>query len=221
MKRILRSPLLGGIEKHRFTITLLIVVIVLTICSHEEILYYKRISDALDAVVNETTENVQMLELENAELKLYISDLERELEEQKDRLIAQEVTKRDFKSYMPYTAITNKSSKQYKLQQQATTDSNGIRCIDSRPMVAVGTGWGLKVGDIALVTCENGNSFEVVIGDIKADKHTDAENKTTTSNGCRCEFIVDLKNLNQTVKSRGNVAVLEKYNGYVTNISKK
>lgn len=129
-------------------------------------------------------------------------------------------SRKDFKSYMPYNAITNKSSKQWKLQQKATTNKDGIRCIDGVPMVAVGTGWGLKVGDVAIVNCENGNSFKVIIGDIKANAHTDKENKTTIFNGCRCEFIVEESKLNSTVKKMGNMAVLDKYKGYVVNIKK-
>lgn len=131
---------------------------------------------------------------------------------------SQQTNTRDFKSYMSYKAITNKSSKQWALQQQATTDKNGLRCIDGRPMVAVGTGWGLSVGDRAIVTCSNGNSFAVVIGDIKSNRHTLADNKTTASNGCRCEFIVDIGSLNPTIKSRGSVSALSAYSGYVVSI---
>ena len=125
---------------------------------------------------------------------------------------------KDFKSYMSYKAITNRSSKQYALQQQAATNENGFRCIDGRPLVAIGTGWGLSVGDRAVVYCDGGNSFEVVVGDIKADKHTLDDNKTTASNNCRCEFIVDMGSLNSTVKRRGNVSVLTEYSGYVVDI---
>lgn len=124
----------------------------------------------------------------------------------------------DFKSYMPYTAITSRVSKQWELQQNAYTDENGFRCINGLPLVAVGTGWGLSVGDSATVTCDNGNSFKVVIGDIKADIHTLTDNKTTASNNCRCEFIVDMNVLNTTVKRLGNVSVLEQYSGYVIDI---
>ena len=119
---------------------------------------------------------------------------------------------------MSYKAITNQLSKQWALQQQATTNENGFRCIDGKPLVAVGTGWGLSVGDSAIVYCDNGNSFEVVIGDIKADIHTLLDNKTTASNNCRCEFIVDMSSLNSTVKRRGNVSVLQEYSGYVIDI---
>ena len=126
----------------------------------------------------------------------------------------------EFKTYMSYKAITNRTTRQWKLQQQATTNEDGVRCIDGIPMVAVGTGWGLSVGDIALVTCENGNSFTVMIGDIKSDRHTDAERKTSIASGCRCEFIVDISKLDPTVRLSGNMATLSKYSGYVINIEK-
>jgi predicted RNase H-like nuclease (RuvC/YqgF family) len=187
----------------------------------------KEVNESLSVTLNQQTNTITDLEDKNTNLSTHLTQLEAENKKLKEDNksknktpeIAQ-ISKRDFKSYMSYKAIINTSSKQYRLQQQASTDANGIRCINSRPMVAVGTGWGLKVGDTALITCENGNSFEVVIGDIKADVHTDASNKTTISNGCRCEFIVDMSNLNTTVKNRGNVAVLKQYNGYITNIVK-
>ena len=122
---------------------------------------------------------------------------------------------------MSYTAITNKSSSQWKLQQRAYTDENGFRCIDGYPLVAIGTGWGCWVGDTILITCENGNSFKAIVGDIKADRHTTEDNKTTLSNNCRCEFIIDSSALHPSVKSAGNVAVLQQYSGYVVNIQKQ
>lgn len=223
-----RSPLLGAIIKHRLAIVLSIIIVVLSVWTHEEIKRYQEISQALGLTINEQSTTIQEMESENSELKAHISKLKEEkkqLEDKVDKLSTKETvvtqtTKKDFKSYMSYKAITNRSSQQYKLQQQAYTDTDGIRCIDSKPMVAIGTGWGLKVGDSALVTCENGNSFKVVVGDIKANIHTKSDNKTTISNGCRCEFIVDMSKLNATVKNRGNVAVLEKYSGYITNIVK-
>lgn len=219
-----RSPLVGAIIKHGLTITLSTVIVVLSVWTHEKLNEYQEIGQALDLTINEQNATIQKISSENSELKAYISELEDEVEklskEQKKEKFVIQSTKRDFKSYMPYTAITNKSSIQYKLQQQAITDADGIRCIDSNPMVAVGTGWGVHVGDTVLIKCENGNSFKAIIGDIKANAHTDSDNKTTLSNGCRCEFIVDMRRLNITVKSRGNVAVLAKYSGYITDIVK-
>lgn len=161
--------------------------------------------------------NSKLLE-DNNLLEIRIQELLVDIEEFEKLIITPSYD--DFKSYLPYDAITNQTSRQWQLQQQATTNEDGIRCIDGIPMVAIGTGWGLSVGDIALVTCDNGNSFKVMIGDIKADIHTDAANKTTVASGCRCEFIVELNKLVPHVKSMGNVAVLAKYSGYVVNIEK-
>lgn len=168
-------------------------------------------------IANFETANSQLQE-NNKLLESKIQELEAEISKLKNNNTTS--SRKDFKSFMPYDAITSKSSMQWKLQQQATTNEDGIRCIDGIPMVAVGTGWGLKVGDIAIVTCENGNSFKVMVGDIKANKHTDEENKTTIFNGCRCEFIVDKNALDPTVRKMGNIATLDKYKGYVVNIEK-
>lgn len=208
-------------------ITLLLLTIVgLIIGSNRRCNELKELNDALTLTVNNQTTTIDQLTEENNDLKEYVSQLEEKIamQEQKKNTTSTKTTSvsnRDFKSYMSYKAITDRSSKQWQLQQQAYTDDNGIRCIDERPMVAVGTGWGIVVGDVALVTCDNGNSFEVIIGDIKADAHTLSDNKTGAANGCRCEFIVDSSVLNNTVKAMGNVAVLEAYNGYVTNITKR
>lgn len=240
----LRIPLWGMIE------TILILILIVTIACmsiHNKNKYteLEKINDLLSTTIDEQDSTIKKLKKENAELKANVSQLKKEkeqLKEEKKKLkeentkLKKEISKtqaktystktttktnsKDFKSYMPYTAITNKASKQWKLQQSAYTDANGLRCINGRPMVAVGTGWGLSVGNIALITCDNGNKFEVVIGDIKANIHTLADNKTTLSNNCRCEFIVDSKRLNSKVKSSGNVAVLQQYSGYVVNVQK-
>ena len=166
---------------------------------------------------DELNNNNQLLESRVQELLLEVENLKKEISKQKYTSYHSNM---DFKSYMSYKAITNKSSKQWKLQQVATTNEDGVRCVDGIPMVAIGTGWGLWVGDVALVTCKNGNSFKVIVGDIKSDAHTDAERKTTVSNGCRCEFIVDTQYLDPMAKQLGNLSALSKYNGYVVNIEK-
>jgi hypothetical protein len=230
MSLIRRSPLWGAIG-----ILLIIILISTNIYTHfslkNQCEQLEELNKALSLTINEQTITIQKIQEENDKLNIYISELEKkneDLKHQNTNLKQKDVTpskitetnKNDFKSYMSYTAITNKASKQLQLHQQARTDDNGLRCINGRPLVAIGTGWGLTVGDIALITCNNGNSFEVVIGDIKADVDTKSDNKTTSYNNCRCEFIVDMSKLNSTVKKSGNVAVLEQYNGYVTNIQK-
>ena len=224
-----RSPLLGVIG-----IILMTILFLITLCTYRYITYAKaRGYDATLPSISVTTTNVTEEASNNVTDLSQTEEATTQLQEQKSECVTQiheektttpstkpYVNKTDFKSYMPYTTITNKTSKQYNLQQQAYTDENGLRCIDGKPMVAVGTGWGLSVGDIALVTCENGNNFEVIIGDIKANTDTNSDNKTTSANNCRCEFIVDMNELNSNIKISGNVAVLKQYSGYVTNIQK-
>lgn len=219
-----RCPLVG-------TVSIIIILIISCMYVHatNECKTLKEQKEELYININVQENTIQTLKEENNNLHTCISkiqdeknELQKKLEE-KNKPTATTTTnpnKKDFKSFMPYTAITNKDSKQWKMQKSATTDENGIRCTEGRPMVAVGTGWGVNVGDVVLITCENGNSFEAVIGDIKDDSDTMSDNKTTASNNCRCEFIVDMDNLNSTIRLSGNVAALEQYNGYVVNVQK-
>lgn len=176
-----------------------------------------KLKENVDNVVNINTDlqtQLEMITLQKRELFQQIVELKMQLKQ--DPTV--EEPNVDFKTYMSYSAITDHTSRQWILQQQALTNEDGIRCIDGIPMVAVGTGWGLSVGDTAVVICENGNYFTVIIGDIKADVHTEADNKTSILTGCRCEFIVEIDKLADNVRLSGNMATLEKYSGYVTHI---
>lgn len=221
MKLLRRSSLWG-------TISIIVILIISCMYFHtrNEYLELKNYNKVLCTTINKQTVLINDLKDENSNLSIRISQLEKEnLQPQQEKPQTQSQAKaptnrNDFKSYMPYTAITNIASKQLELQQQAYTDENGLRCIDGKPMIAVGTGWGVSVGDIVLITCANSNSFEAIIGDIKDNMDTNSDNKTTSANNCRCEFIVDMDKLNSNIKTSGNVAVLEQYSGYVMNVQK-
>ena len=112
-----------------------------------------------------------------------------------------------FKSYMPNKAITSKSSPQYKLQNQyAYTGEYGIRQVDGRFCVAIGTFSNAKVGTYIDLILKNGTVIPCVISDFKADVHTDTTNKVTSHNGCVSEFIVDMNQLHITAKKMGNIS---------------
>lgn len=229
-----------GIIKNILIIILVVLEIVILVVFNDKCSQLTSTNIELESTIHNQINTIKDLKTQNDDLNNRVLQLEEEnnlLTEQKNKLLddnanlewelsslkAEQQTMpqtnhKDFKSYMSYKAITNRSSKQYALQQQATTNENGFRCVDGSPLVAIGTGWGLSVGDRAVVYCDGGNSFEVVVGDIKADIHTLADNKTTASNNCRCEFIVDMSSLNSTVKRRGNVSVLTEYSGYVIDI---
>ena len=111
-----------------------------------------------------------------------------------------------FKSYMPYTAITSKSSPQYKLQQSTYTGTYGIRQYGNRYCVAIGTAFNADVGTYFDLILANGTVIPCIVADIKADKHTDSNNMITIANGCLTEFIVDSSALNKNAKSMGDIS---------------
>ena len=111
-----------------------------------------------------------------------------------------------FKSYMSYKAITSKTSPQYKLQKIAYTGKYGIRQIHGYYCVAVGTGFGANIGDYANLILNNGEEIPIIISDIKANNHTEANNIVTSSNGCVSEFLVDTSVLNKKIAIHGDVS---------------
>ena len=140
----------------------------------------------------------------------YISDKECEF-------VMYDVPKtRGFKSYMPYTAITNKKSKQYKLQQIASTGAYGIRVVNSRYLVAIGTAFNAEVGTYIDLILEDGFVIPCIVGDVKSPRHTDSSNMITMHNGCVSEFIIDSKALHKSIKKSGDVSSCnESWNGCV------
>ena len=112
-----------------------------------------------------------------------------------------------FKSFMIHTSITDKSSKQYDLQNNyAYTDESGLRKVDGRYCIAIGTAFNSEIGDYADLILDNGEVICAIVSDIKADIHTDSNNIATKSNGCVSEFIVDSKQLNKYVKKHGDIS---------------
>lgn len=115
-----------------------------------------------------------------------------------------------FKSYMPYTSITSKSSPQYKLQQSAYTGTYGIRQYGNRYCVAIGTAFNADVGTYFDLILENGAVIPCIVADIKANNHTDSNNMVTIANGCLTEFIVDSSALNRNAKRMGDISYCNK-----------
>lgn len=110
-----------------------------------------------------------------------------------------------FKSYMYYTSITARSSLQYKLQTMACTGSFGIRMVDDRYCVAVGSAFGMRVGQYFDLVLQNGVVIPCVLADVKANNDTDSSN-IFTGNGCCSEFIVDKAALDQNARRMGDIS---------------
>ena len=122
------------------------------------------------------------------------------------------------KSWMRYTAITKKSSPQWKLQQRAITDEKGFRKVDGLYTIAVGTCFGAEVGTRLDLVLKNGTVIKCMVGDIKANGDTDGANMFT-SNGCMSEFIVDINSLDKAVKRDGDCSSLkESWNSPVAKV---
>ena len=112
-----------------------------------------------------------------------------------------------FKSFMSYKAITSKSSPQYKLQhEKAYTGKNGIRQVDGRYCVAVGSYFTDEIGTLFDLVLKNGTIIPCILADQKADKDTDSQNIVTRHNGCLSEFIVDVGNLKSSITQMGDVS---------------
>lgn len=124
-----------------------------------------------------------------------------------------------FKSYMPYTAITNKESKQYALQQKAYTGNYGIRMVDDRYCVALGSYFEKEIGTRFDLVLENGTIIKCILGDIKSSKDTKEDN-ITSFNGCVSEFLVDPDYLPNRAKILGDMSYCnDRWNSSIVKIN--
>lgn len=110
-----------------------------------------------------------------------------------------------FKSYMSYKAITNKNSKQYELQQRAYTSNYGIRMVDDRYCVVLGSFFQKEIGTYFDLVLENGTIIKCILSDVKSSAHTNEDN-ITSLNGCISEFIIDSEYLIKDAKTSGDIS---------------
>lgn len=139
-----------------------------------------------------------------------------------------------FKTYMPYTAITMKSSPQYKLVNNiygdwVYTDDNGfLRAYGERDfginddyyVIALGSYYGTTITTKYRITTNTGNVFYGILGDLKANCDTNSTHQYCPGNKDVVEFIVDSGCLNSTVKLYGSANVYMPLNGSIAKIEK-
>lgn len=122
------------------------------------------------------------------------------------------------KSYMDYRRITLKSSKQYRLQESlAYTDENGLRMVNGRYCIAVGSYYTTTIGQYIDVELENGQVIRAILADCKADRHTDSTNRINP-NGSVIEFVVDTPHLESMAKRMGDISYINGWDSKVVNI---
>ena len=133
-----------------------------------------------------------------------------------------------FKSWMSYTAVTNKNSPQYRfINSYGWIDKEGfLRCDkelclgvdEDYYLIALGSYYGTTIGNRYRITLDTGKVFYGVLADCKADIHTDSANQYVPTNGNIVEFLVDTKKLNKSVKRSGSANVYMPLNGKVAKI---
>lgn len=134
----------------------------------------------------------------------------------------------EFKTYMDYRCITDKTSAQYELQQFAWTDEDGFRRIGDDYIVAMGTYYAENVGDRFKITLDTDNEITITIGDIKQDIHTDYFHQYTPIydengiffSGNVLEFIVDTDVLPKVPRRLGTVSYFNYLKGNIKSIER-
>lgn len=110
------------------------------------------------------------------------------------------------KSYMDWKAITCKTSKQWELQHKyAYTESNGVRAVNGRYCIALGSYYTHEIGQYVDVVLDNGLIIPCILGDAKQDRHT-TNNHSIGLDGGVVEFIVNTESLNSKVRKSGDVS---------------
>lgn len=232
--KLMRRCTLRGAIKYILPITLLILVVIcfIWLCNINKQL--KEDNDALTSTIEgleaeKDNLNTRILQLEaekqsfeeerhgfeeeRQQLQLKIDDLKRI----QKKLIQQNSSLGTFKSYTDYKCLARNSA-QWKLQERAYTDENGLRKIGDAYMVALGSYYGTTLGTRYTVTLSNGNVFQIVLCDFKKNIHTDANNQKTLSDGSVLEFYVDTSALPKSVKTSGTISSIKYFSGSVVSI---
>ena len=197
----------------------------LLVCLAKTSIEYKINYDNLQVTHSVLEEEYLNLQKLAAEQENKIDGFEQTLQDYQDskNAIEKQASYGLFKSYLDYREFDERYAP-YQLQQKAHTDKRGFRRIGDYYMVAIGTGWGINVGEKMLVVLADGSSFKAIMGDTKADGHTDTEtHKVTVSpnpDGSVVEFIVDKDKIKKYVGNTGTISTIAEFKGAVIGIYK-
>ncbi len=123
-----------------------------------------------------------------------------------------------FKSYMDYRCIRSRSSMQYKLQRKAVTNKkNGLRMINGRYCIALGSYYTRKIGAKVDLVMSSGKVVKCITADMKADRDT-INNHRQHPDGSVAEFVVDTRMLSKKVRRMGDVSYTGPFKGSIKKI---
>ena len=166
---------------------------------------------------------------EESEVSTVVSNIELEVE---DDLISAPTHKipicekvpdvpSDFKTYTEYTKLRKDYPQWTQVQAIAYTDENGLRKVDNYYCVAMGSYYTDTVGDLFRIITEDGNTFDVIITDFKADRDTNpSTHQYTVLNYCIVEFYVDVDLLPSKARRTGTISSIEDFSGRVIGIQR-
>ena len=109
-----------------------------------------------------------------------------------------------FKSYMGAHKITDTSSAQYQLKSEYLDSACGIKLVDDRYVIAIGTYYTETVGTRVDLVMENGEIVPCIVGDVKKNRDTDATNRQHNVDSSVVEFVVNADTLSSEAKSHGD-----------------
>ena len=139
-------------------------------------------------------------------------------EAKKKRFITKASPGNPFKSYMDYRCITNRSSRQYKLQRKAVTNkSNGLRMIKGLYCLALGSYYTRKIGAKVDLVMGSGKVVKCITADMKSDRDT-VNNHRQHRDGSVAEFVVDTRKLSKKVRRMGDVSYTSPFKGRIKKI---
>ena len=127
------------------------------------------------------------------------------------------------KRYEDFTAISDTSSRQYKLLQEGELQPNGLISINGYVCAALGSRYG-QIGDkFTFVLEKNGrrHSVKVIMADQKQDKHTAGGNGLTDKDGNIMELIVCTGQLPEAARTSGDCDKIEAVCGEIVKIIKE
>lgn len=141
-----------------------------------------------------------------------------EVKEEFEYVVHKNAPKNTRKSYMSYKAITSRTSPQYKLQQIAYTGTHGIRQVNGRFCIALGSAYTKVIGTYVDIILENREVIPCILADQKQDIHTD-ETHRVCFDGSLVEFVVDTDYvINRVIKSGDLSVVCEEWNPMVEEV---
>lgn len=122
------------------------------------------------------------------------------------------------KSYMDYRCITSRNSRQYRLQAKyGYTGSNGVRMVNGRYCIALGSYYTHNIGQYVDLILGNGTVIKCIVADAKSNRHTNSNN-SVGRDGSVAEFVVDTPRLSSSVKRMGDISYAT--NGWKSNVVK-